>query len=104
MILLVLESHGTLHFSRRIDEGPQGIAGKRMVVAAGVDVLQLSSLVIPALGIGTLKQKSFNLIGRVQGIALLFILFLGKGLEHRADVAAVRISTLVDDLAKNQHL
>ena len=37
MVLFVLEAHGALHFSRRIDELAQRIERQRMIVAAGID-------------------------------------------------------------------
>ena len=40
VVLFVLEPHGALDFSGRVDEGPQWIAGERMVVAARIDVLE----------------------------------------------------------------
>ena len=41
VILLVLEAHRALHFGGGVDEGAQRIAGERVVIAAGVDVLEL---------------------------------------------------------------
>ena len=55
VILFVLETHGALHFGRRVDERAQRIAGQRVIVAAGIDVFELVRFVITALGVGALK-------------------------------------------------
>src|SRR4029077_618940 len=81
----------------------QRVAGERMVVAAGVDILELASFVVAALGIGTLEQEAFDFVGGIQGIAVLLVLFGGKPLQHAANVGGVGFSVLVDDFAENQH-
>src|SRR6201999_4172048 len=75
-----------------------------MVVAAGIDVLELASLRVAALGVDTLKEETFNFIGGVEGIAVLLVLFGGKGFEHAADVRGIHCSTLVDNFAEDHHL
>ena len=73
VVLLVLESHRALHFGAGIDERAQRIAGQRVIVAAGVDVLETLRLVIVALRIGALEKKSLNFVGRIQRVALLLV-------------------------------
>ena len=43
VVLFVLEAHGALHFGGGVDERAQRIAGQRVVVAAGVHVLELAA-------------------------------------------------------------
>ena len=58
VVLLVLETHGALHFGGRVDERAQRIAGQRVIVAAGVDVLELAGFVSSgARRPGRLKRK-----------------------------------------------
>ena len=71
VILLVLEAHGALHFGGAVDERAQGVAGQRVVVAAGVHVVELAGLVVVALGVGTLEEEALDLVGGVEGVALL---------------------------------
>ena len=73
MVLLVLEAHGALHFGAAVDEQAQRIAGQRVVVAAGVDVLELAGLVIVPLGVRALEEEAFDFVGRVQRVAVLFV-------------------------------
>ena len=51
MVLLVLEAHGALHFGGGVDKRAQRVAGQRVVIAAGVDVLELAGFVIAPLGV-----------------------------------------------------
>ena len=73
MVLFVLEAHGALHFGRSVDKRAQRIAGQRMIIAAGVDVLELAGFVIVLLRIDPLEQEALNLIGRIQRVAFLFV-------------------------------
>ena len=78
MIFLILESHCALHFRCRINESAQRISRQRMIVAAGVHILELPGLVITPFGIRALEEKSFDFIGGVQGVTVLLVLCLGK--------------------------
>ena len=75
-----------------------------MIVAAGVDVFELASLVIAALGLRPLEQEALDFIGSVEGVAMLLVLLGGEHLQHAANVATVRFAVLVDDFAEHQHL
>ncbi len=74
MILLVLEAHRALHFGSHVDEHAQRIAGERMIVAAGVDVIELAGLVEVTLGIESLEKEAFDLVGGVERIAVFLVL------------------------------
>ena len=103
VVFFVLEAHGALHFGGGVNKGAQRIAGQRMVVAAGIDVLELASFVIAALGVRSLEQETFNLVGRVERVALLLVQHLGVALQHATNVGCIRRPTLVDDFAEYQH-
>ena len=60
-----------MHFGGGVDEGAQRIAGQRVIVAAGVDVIELLGLMIMALGLDAIEEKAFNLVGGVEGVALV---------------------------------
>ena len=73
VVLLVLEAHGALHFGGGIDKRAQRIARQRVIIAAGIDVLELAGLVVMPLGVGTLEQEAFDFIGGVEGVAVLLV-------------------------------
>ncbi len=73
VVLLVLEPHGPLHFGRRVDERAQRITGERVVVPAGVDVLEPVRLVEPLFGVRSVEQKAFDLIRGVERVAVGFV-------------------------------
>src|SRR5438309_11092601 len=102
MVFLVLEAHGPLHFGSRVDERTQRIAGQRVIVSAGVDVLELAGFVIAALGIGPFEQEAFDFVGGVESVALLFMEFGCEFLQDAANVSAVRLSTFVYYIAEDQ--
>ena len=104
VVLLVLEAHRALHLGGDVDELAQRIAGQRVVVAALVDVLELAGLVVLALGVDAVEEEAFDLVGGVEGVAVLRELLVGEGLEQAAHVAGVGRAVLVDDLAEDQHL
>src|ERR1700733_5063127 len=104
MVLLILEAHGPLYLGRGVDKGAQGIAGKGMIVTAGVDVLEFARLRVAPLGIDTGKEKAFDFIGGIEGVAVLLVLFLGIGFEHAANIGGIDCSRFVDDFAEDQHL
>src|SRR5277367_3214057 len=74
-----------------------------MIVAAGVDVLECVRLVIMPFRIGTLKEETFNFVGRIQGVTLLVVKSIGIVLEHSTDVSGIGFAVLRDHLAKYQH-
>ena len=43
MVFLILKSHRALHFRGRVDERTQRIARQRMVIAAGIYVIELAA-------------------------------------------------------------
>ena len=104
VVLLVLEAHGALHFGGGVDELPQRIARQRVIVAAGVDVVELAGFVVASLGVGAVEEEALDLVGGVQGVAFSLCKPLRVPLEHAAHVGGVRRSVLVDDLAEDQHL
>ncbi len=60
VVLLIFKAHRALYFGRGVDEGAQGVAGKGVVVAAGVYVLEPAGLVIAALGVDAFKEETFR--------------------------------------------
>ena len=70
VILFVLEAHRALHFGRRVDELAQRIERQHVIVAAGVDEFELARLVEVPLRVPAGEEKSFDLVGRVQRVAL----------------------------------
>src|SRR5208283_5326263 len=74
-----------------------------MIVAAGVDILELAGLVIRALGVGALKQEAFNLVGGVERVVFLLMERVGIALEDTSDIGAVRRTILVNDVAEDQN-
>ena len=103
VVLLVLEAHGALHFSRSINELAQGIERHHMVVAAGVDELEFAGLDVFLLRILTREQKALDLGGSVQRVVLVLEQLVGVVLEHTAHIARVGRAVLVDDVAEDQH-
>src|SRR5580698_4714976 len=103
MVLLILEAHGPLYLGRGVDKAAQGIARKGMIVAAGIDVLEFARLSVAPLGVDTGKEKAFDFVGGIEGVTVLFVLFLGIGLEHAPDIGGIDCSTLVDDFAEDQY-
>src|SRR5579872_1603810 len=98
MIFFVLEAHGALHFSGGVDERAKRISRQRMVVAAGVDVLELSRLVKTPLGVQALEKKAFDLVRSIERVAVLLKLLRGKQLEHAADVGGIRLAFARDNV------
>src|SRR6202012_5673058 len=68
-----------------------------------VDVLEFARLPVAPLGIDTGKEKAFDFVGGIKGVAVLFVLLLGKGFEHAADIGGGDCAALVDDFAEDQH-
>ena len=87
MILLILKSHGALHFGGGVDEGAQRIARQRVVIAAGIHVFELAGLVIAALGIGPFEKEALDFVGGVQRVALLLVKLVRVSFENAANVA-----------------
>src|SRR6266849_8730730 len=103
VIFFILEAHGALHFGAGVDKGAQRIAGERVVVAAGVDVLELSGFVVMALGVGALEEEAFDFVGGVEGVALFFVQRFGIALEQAANVGAVGRAILINDFAEHEN-
>src|SRR4029077_8666104 len=87
---------------RRVDESPQGIARKRMVVAAGIDVFKFTGFVVAALGVWPLEEKALNLVGGVEGVAFLFMKIVGVTLQSTANIGGIRRAIFVYDVAEDQ--
>src|SRR6202167_2927308 len=104
MVLLILEAHGALDFGRGVDKGAQRIAGQRVIVTPGIDVVEFARFGVAALGVDAGKEKAFDFVGGIEGVAVLLVLFLGIGFEHAADIGGIDRSGFVDDFAKDQHL
>ena len=104
MVLLVFKAHRALNLSGRVDELTQRIARQRVVVAALVDIHELARLVVVPLGVDALEQEALNLVGGIQGVAVLRILLIGKLLQDAADIRRVRAAVLVDHFAEDQDL
>src|ERR1019366_2288565 len=104
VILLVLEAHRALHFSRRIDKLAQRIEREHMIVAASVDEIEAAGFVEAALGVAAGEQEAFNLVGCVERVALLLEKLVGVLLENAAQITGVGCSVLIDHGAENQHL
>jgi hypothetical protein len=79
VVLLVLEAHGALHFGRGVDELAQGIERQDVVVAAGVDELELAGLVVALLGVFAGEEEALNLVGGVERVLLLLVELVGFG-------------------------
>ena len=73
MVFLILESHRALHFGSGVDECAQRVAWQRVVVAARVDIFEISALVIVSFGVGPLEQESFDLVGGVERVTFLLV-------------------------------
>src|SRR5450755_5123432 len=104
MILLILEAHGALDFGGCIDEGAQGVAGQRMIVAAGADVIEPAGFVVVPLGIDALEEEALTLVGGVEGVAILLIDRVGISLQDGAKVRAIGAAILVDDFTEDHYL
>src|SRR4051812_32754404 len=103
VILFVLEPHGALNFRSAVDKCAERVAGQRVVIAAGVHVLESLGFVIGALRVLTLEQEALDFIGGVEGVTVFLMLLSGITLENAADVSAVRAALLVDHLTKDEH-
>jgi len=87
-----------------VDEFAQGVAGQRVIVAAGIDVFELIGLVIAAFGVGAVEEEAFDFVGGVEGVALLLVKALRVAFEDAADIGAVGRAVLIDNLTEDQHL
>ena len=104
MVLLVLEAQRALHLGRRVDERAQRVAGQRVIVAAGVHVVEALLLEEVLLRIHALEQEALDLVRGVQRVAVLRELLLGKLLQHAAHIGRIGRAALVDHVRKHQHL
>ncbi len=104
VVLLVLEAHGALHFGRGVDELAQRVERQHMVVATGVDELELAGLVVVLLGVLAGEEEAFDLSGAFSVYCLSLRSLSAVALEHAAQIARVRGAVLVDDVAEDQAL
>ena len=102
MILLVLETHGALHFSALVDEQPQRVVGQRMIIAAGTDIFELTGMNVMFFRVHALKHESLDFVGGVEGQPVLLVELGRILLQHGAQVAGVGTAVLVDHLAEYQ--
>src|SRR6185312_15815003 len=86
-----------------VNELAQRISGQRMIVATGIHIVELACLVVATFRVHTLKEKAFNFIRCIEGVALFLVQSGGIELEDPADVAHIRRAVLVNYIAKNQH-
>src|SRR6185312_17352594 len=56
------------------------------------------------LGVESVEQEAFDLVGGIQRVSMFFVEGVGIALEHAAHVSGVAVSTLVDDFAEDQYL
>ena len=103
MIFFVLKSHGSLHLGNRVNKRAQGVAGQRVIVAAGIYVFELAGFVVAPLGIGALKEEAFNFVGGVQRVTVFLVQAVGIPLEDAANVSRIGFAILVDDVAEDEH-
>ena len=87
MVLLVLETHGALHFCGGINELAQRVQRHRVVVTTGAHKLELARLVVLLLGIATGKKEALNFSGGVERVLLGAVKLVGVGLQNTAHVA-----------------
>src|SRR6185437_1598403 len=89
VVFFVLETHSALHFGGCVNECAQGIAGQRVVVAAGVHVFEFAGFLEVALGVGAFKEEAFNFVGGVERVALLGIQRFRIALQNAANIGCV---------------
>jgi hypothetical protein len=70
MVFYILEAHRALDFGDRVDECAQRIAGQRMIVAAGADVIEFVRLVEPLFGIDALEYEALDFVCRIERVAV----------------------------------
>ncbi len=104
VIFLVLEAHGALDFSGRINKCAQRIAGQRVIVTARVHVLKSAVCMIVAFCIRTFEEETFNFVRSVERVALLLVEIVGVTLQDSANVGGVRRAVLVDHVAEDKDL
>ena len=104
VVLLVLEAHGALHFSRGVDELAERIERQRVIVAAGGDEIEFAGLVVLLLRILAGEEEALDFGGRVERVLLFGMELVGVVLQHAAQVAGVGRAILVDDDAEDEHL
>src|SRR5713101_329577 len=102
VVFLVLEAHGSLDFGRGINKRAQRIAGKRVVITAGVDVFELADFVVIPLRVLAFEKESFDFIGGVERVALLLVESVGVALQDSANVGGVRRTVFVDHVAEDK--
>ena len=75
-----------------------------MIVAAGVNVLELPGFVVVPLGVHALEQEPLDFVGGVQRVALLVEKAFGVVLQDTANVGAIGAAVFVDHFAEHHHL
>src|SRR5579862_1699759 len=74
-----------------------------MVVAAGIDVLELAGFVVTALSIEPFEEEALDFVGRVERVAFLRIAVVGKTLERSANVSGERLTFTIGNVAEHEH-
>src|SRR5450631_4364994 len=104
MVLLILESHGPLHFGACVNKTAQRITGERMIVAARVHVLELPGFGVMLLGVHSREEKAFNFVCGVERVAFPLEYLVGVGFQNTAHVGGEGAAILVNDLTEYHHL
>src|SRR4029077_6853103 len=95
VILFILEAHGALYLGALVDKRSQRVAGQRVIVSAGIHILEFAGFVIAPLGVEAGENEAFDFVGGIQRVAVLFVLRLGIALQHAAHIADVRAAVLL---------
>src|SRR5271165_6211683 len=75
-----------------------------MVIAAGVHVFEPAGFMVGALCVRPIEEETFDFIGGVQSVVVLFVEIFGETFEDTPHVGRVGLATFVDNLAKNHDL
>src|SRR5215469_584191 len=103
MILLILESHGALHLGRGVNEFTEWVQWQRMIVAAGIDKLELASFVKAPFGVSPGEKEAFDLVCRVECVALLSKEFVRVRLQYATQITGVGFAVLINDGAEDDY-
>ena len=103
VVFLVLEAHRALDFGDRIDKRTERIARQRLVIAAGVDVLEFVGLIEALLRVDAAEEKALDLVGRIERIAVLRKLVVCELLEHAANVRRELRAVAIEHVAEHEH-
>src|SRR5260221_4143850 len=102
MVFLILKAVGALYFRCGIDEGAQWVGRQRMVIAAGVHIVELAGFVVATLGICALEEEALNFVGGVERIAFFLVHVISELFEQAADIGGVWLAAFVDYVAEDQ--